>query len=160
MTDFEDIYKTYFTDVFRYLRSLCSDELLAEEITAQTFFKALRSADKFRGSCDIRVWLFTIAKNTYFSYAGKQGKISHEPPDDGRDSGYTGCEIELENKERTLAIHRVLHRLPEPYKEVFSLRVFGELSFGEIGSLFGKTAHWACVTYHRAKDKIVSEISS
>ena len=160
VTDFEDIYKTYFTDVFRYLRSLCSDELLAEEITAQTFFKALRSADKFRGDCDIRVWLFTIAKNTYFSYAGKQGKISHEPPDDGRDSGYTGCEIELENKERTLEIHRVLHRLPEPYKEVFSLRVFGELSFGEIGSLFGKTAHWACVTYHRAKDKIVSEISS
>ena len=98
MTDFEDIYKTYFTDVFRYLRSLCSDELLAEEITAQTFFKALRSADKFRGSCDIRVWLFTIAKNTYFSYAGKQGKISHEPPDDGRDSGYTGCELSLKTR--------------------------------------------------------------
>ncbi len=62
------------------------------------------------------------------------------------------------DRERALAVHRVLHSLPEPYKEVFTLRVFGQLSFGDIGGLFGKTANWACVTYHRAKEKIQSEM--
>ena len=57
-----------------------------------------------------------------------------------------------------MTIHRVLHTLKEPYKEVFSLRVFGQLSFGDIGSLFGRTANWACVTYHRACQKIQAEM--
>ena len=50
-----------------------------------------------------------------------------------------------------MRIRKVLHQLPEPYKEVFLWRVFAELSFKEIGQMFGKTHNWACVTYHRAK---------
>ena len=57
-----------------------------------------------------------------------------------------------------LQVHMVLHRLSEPYKEVFSLRVFGELSFGTISSLFGKSESWARVTYHRACKKIREEL--
>ena len=63
-------------------------------------------------------------------------------------------EEQIADRQQALAIHRVLHELPEPYKEVFSLRVFGQLSFGDIGALFGRTANWACVTYHRARQKI------
>ena len=63
-------------------------------------------------------------------------------------------EKELVDKETSLRIHRILHTLEEPYKEVFQLRTFGELSFNEIGSIFGKTESWARVTYHRAKLKI------
>ena len=67
-------------------------------------------------------------------------------------------EERLEDKEEAMRIHKVLHSLPEPYKEVFSLRVFGQLSFAQIGEVFGKTANWACVTYHRAKSKIQEAI--
>lgn len=60
----------------------------------------------------------------------------------------------IEDKETAFQVHKILHELREPYKEVFSLRVFGELSFREIGELFQKSEHWACVTYHRAKSMI------
>ena len=48
----------------------------------------------------------------------------------------------------------VLHGLEEPYKEVFMLRVYGELSFRRIGALFQKSENWACVVFHRARNKI------
>ena len=60
-------------------------------------------------------------------------------------------EESLADADTSLRIHRVLHNLDEPYKEVFQLRVFGELSFKEIGSIFGKTETWARVTFHRAR---------
>ena len=60
----------------------------------------------------------------------------------------------LENKDTALQIHLILHELDEPYKEVFQLRIFGELPFSQIGMIFGKTENWARVTYHRARLKI------
>ena len=64
----------------------------------------------------------------------------------------------FEDKDLALRIHRLLHRLPEPYREVFLLRVLGELSFRDIGSLFEKGENWACVTYHRARKKIMEQM--
>jgi len=69
-----------------------------------------------------------------------------------------GLEDQLFDRDQALAIHRILHDLPEPYKEVFSLRVFGQLSYADIGGLFGRTANWACVTYHRARQKIIEQM--
>ena len=72
--EFEKIYTTYFRDVFLYIRRLSNDEHIAEEITSETFFKAMNSIDSFRGDCDIRVWLCQIAKNCYYSYLKKAGR--------------------------------------------------------------------------------------
>ena len=52
-------------------------------------------------------------------------------------------------------VHRIIHKMDEPYKEVFTLKVFGDLSFKDISFLFGKTESWARVTYHRARKKII-----
>ena len=71
MTDFEQLYNTYFNDVYRYILRLSGDEHIAEEITSDTFFKAMNSIDSFRGDCDVRVWLCQIAKNFYYSYIKK-----------------------------------------------------------------------------------------
>ena len=129
---------------------------MAEEITQETFFKALKSIDSFRGQCKLYVWLCQIAKNTYFSMAAKEKHRTNEteiPETDGET-----LESALLTKESAFEIHKVLHRLEEPYKEVFSLRVFGQLSFKQIGILFGKTESWARVTYHRARLKIKEEL--
>ena len=153
MNDFETVYRMYFSEVTAYLRALCRDEVLAEELTEQTFFQALRALPKFRGECDIRTWLCSIGKNCYRNHLRKQGRIElseQEPTSDTVKSP----EEEVLQKDSTLAIHRALHSLPEPYREVFSLRVFGELSFSDIGAIFGKNQNWACVTYHRARQKI------
>ena len=155
MTDFQEVYNLYFRDVYKYALSLSRDPHVAEEITQDTFFKALKNIDSFRGQCKLYVWLCQIAKNTYFSMAAKNktGGIE-EFPENAEDA----LENALLTKESAFEIHRVLHELEEPYKEVFSLRVFGQLSFEDIGSIFGRTANWACVTYHRAKSKIQKEM--
>lgn len=152
MTDFEEIYRTYFKDVFLYIRRLSNDEHISEEITSEAFFKAMRNIDKFRGDCHIRVWLCQIAKNCYYSYlkkAGKQPLFSEKELSEIPDRGET-VEDRLIQREDARKIRELLHDIKEPYKEVFMWRVFAELSFKEIGQMFHQTENWACVTYHRA----------
>ena len=158
MSQVGELYKDYFHDVFLYIRSLAGDEHLAEDITQETFFKAMKSVDSFRGDCDIRVWLCQIAKNLLFTHNKKQKRYTGEEiPETVPDNTVRVDEL-LENSAQSMEIHRVLHTLVEPYKEVFTLRAFGELSFRQIGDIFGKTESWARVTFHRAKLKIVEEL--
>ena len=157
MTEFADIYETYFADVELYLRAICRDEALAEELTEQVFFRALKALPTFRGDCDIRTWLCAMARNAFVSHQRREKPSQSIEELQIPDSRKT-VEEWIVDQEQAMAIHRILHDLPEPYKEVFSLRIFGQLSFGDIGSLFGRTANWACVTYHRARQKIQSEM--
>ena len=156
MPDFEEIYQTYFADVYRYILALSRDAHTAEEVTQETFFRALASIDQFRGDCQLRVWLCQIAKNTYFTLLKKRKRTSPPPPEDWADP--QDLEQRFGDREEALQIHRVLHTLPDPYREVFWLRTFGELSFAQIGGLFEKTESWARVTYHRARMKIKEEL--
>ena len=155
--EFEKIYIRYFNDVFLFLKKLSKDESVAEEITSETFFKAMRSIDTFRGETDVRVWLCQIAKNCYFSHLKKQQRIETMDDMDFPDTQDT-IEERIAKQCDAMQIHRLLHHLEEPYKEVFMLRVFGELSFKQIADIFQKTDNWACVTYHRARNKILSQM--
>lgn len=152
MTDFTQIYHLYFKDVYKYTLVLCKNEALAEEITQETFFKALKGINDFNGSCKMRVWLCQIAKNTYFTYLKKEKNLSYN--EELEEAYYDHLEQTLINKDAAFEIHKLLHKLDEPYKEVFTLRLFGELSFAQIAELFEKTESWARVTYHRAKLKL------
>ena len=148
----EELYRTYFDIVYRYIRSISQDGSLAEEVTQETFFKALKKADQFRGDCDVRVWLCQIAKNTLYDHLKKQKKqlLGDERLEEAESADGELLEEKLAQRSQAMEIHKVLHRLSEPYKEVFSLRTFGELTFREIGMLFGKSENWARVTYYRA----------
>lgn len=154
MTEFEEIYSQYFIEIYKYAFSLCHNETIAEDITQETFLKALKGINNFKGECKLRVWLCQIEKNTYFSLCKKNKSMSEQ-----------NVEIEVEcfetkliHKETAFEIHKALHCLNEPYKEVFSLRLFGELSFLQIGELFSKTESWARVTFHRAKIKLKEDL--
>lgn len=149
--DFEETYQLYFMNVYRFVCSLTPDRSLAEEITQETFLKAMGAIDRFDGRKDILAWLFTIARNTYYSHCRKQKFLTDAPiPEQCTD-------ILLEqmmDREQADRIYGFLHRMKEPYKEVFTLRVLGELSFQRIGKIFGKSDAWARVTYYRAKTMI------
>ena len=96
------------------------------------------------------MWLCQIARNQYLALCRERkhrGELDREPGDDGIESGFA-------DRDAAKRLHRLLHHLPEPYKEVFSLRTFGELPFAQIGELFGKTESWARVTYFRARQKL------
>ncbi len=160
MTEFESIYNEYFKDVYLFLLGISGDEQIAEEITEETFFKALKAIHRFLGECDIRVWLCQIAKNEFYMYLRriKQYDVADFSELEIEEKSFVNIEQQLIDSEMSLKIHKVLHELPEPYKEVFQLRVFGELSFDKIGEIFGKSANWACVTFHRARQKIQKEL--
>ncbi len=150
--DFEAIYCSYYTPVYRYLLSLTKDSILAEEITQETFFKALKNIEKYNPEQKMLTWLCTIGKNTYFTYfkkSGRFGELSDSLPDN------EGEILErIIDSEDSLEILKTLHKLDEPYKEVFTLRVLGSLSFKKIAEVFGKTESWARVTYFRSKTMI------
>lgn len=155
--EFEELYTSYFRDVYLYIRRLSADEQIAEEITSEAFFKAMRSIDTFRGDCDIRVWLCQIARNCYYSYLKKAMRTDSLEEIDVPDRGLS-LEERLSEKDLAGQIQRVLHDIPNPYKEVFMWRVFAELSFKQIGQLYQKTDNWACVTYHRARNMIKEKL--
>lgn len=156
--DVEALYNTYFHDVYLYLCSVSRDESLAEELTQETFFRALKTAGTFRGDCDVRVWLCQIAKNLYLSHCKKQKHLTGNEIPESEADPRVSVEDHLADSEQAMQIHRILHGMKDPQKEVFSLRVFGELSFRQIGDLFGKTESWARVTFHRAKLAIIEAL--
>lgn len=156
MEDFEKIYTTYHEQVYMYVLKLSQDENLAEEITQETFFKVLKKIDTYRGECKLSVWMCQIAKNTYYTHLKKQNRHADYPIETIKDE--KNIEVAMADKDMALQIHKILHELEEPYREVFWMRTFGELSFAEIGKFFEKTESWARVTYHRAKMRIKEEL--
>ena len=145
--------------VYRYVLCLCRDETVAKDITQETFLKAMKGADSFGGDSSLYTWLCAIAKRTWLNTVKKQGREAFsEFPEDMCDEGEMSPEEKIAEKDTAMYIHRIVHQLEEPYKEVFSLRVFGELSFSEIADLFSKTDSWARVTYHRAKKTITEKM--
>ena len=150
--DFEELYQRFFKDVYLFVLSMSRDPHTAEEITQEAFFKALKNIGSFRGECKLSVWLCQIAKNCFYTAARRRNRQADAPLEMIPDPG--DMEQKLLDRETAMELHRLLHQLDEPYKEVFWMRTFGELSFVEIGRFWGKSDSWARVTYHRAKLKI------
>lgn len=154
-TDFEQVYGKYYPAVYRYLMTLCRDTDMAEELTQETFFKALKSIHRYDPAQKMLTWLCAIAKNIYYSECKRRQRsteLDTAVPDD------FDLIDTLLDKEDHSAILKIVHHLEEPYKEVFTLRIFGELSFRQIADIFGKTETWARVTYYRSKSKIKEKI--
>lgn len=157
--DLKKLYETSYMQVYSYVMTLCKESHMAEELTQETFFRAMTAerAAEFHGLAQETTWLCAIAKHLWIDETRKR-KRNADLPDDV-DSGEDVAQT-VADRDASWRLHRLLHELEEPYKEVFSLRVFGELSFAEIGALFGKTETWARVTYHRAKLKIQERMES
>ncbi len=151
--DYEKLYTSYYMQVYSYAVSLAKNQELAEEITQNTFFKAALTKSDFQGRSSELTWLCAIAKNLYYDELRKARHL-HENAEIEELSSVEDVEKAAADADMAFRIHLILHELEEPYKEVFQLRVFGELSYSQIASIFGKTDNWARVTYHRAKLKI------
>ena len=155
MLELDTIYKEYAMFIYKYLYSFCHDEHLAEELMQETFYQAVRSAKKYDGTCKVSTWLCQIAKHLWYQELDRRkrkgtSELAEEIVADDMDLTES-----LIQKEMVLDILKRVHLLDEVSKEVFLLRIMGELSFREIGSVFEKNENWARVTFYRAKQKIV-----
>ena len=158
----EDIYKTYADEVKKFLICLTSDVDLAEELTQETFYQAVKSINRYNGKCKMSVWLCQIAKHSFYNYLKKHKQTFSI--EELTENGTTIADkqdlpdIKIESRDTYISIHKEIHWLDEPYKEIFLLRTLSELSFREIGEIFSKNENWARVTYYRAKTKLFERV--
>ena len=153
----ERLYNAYYMRVFSYVMTLSGDRHSAEEITQEAFYRAFSKTASFRNESDEVTWLCAIAKNCFVDETRRRNKAAPIPEDLASD----GKSIEqlVTDRDSSFRIHAALHTMDEPYREVFELRIFGELSFSQIGTIFGKTENWARVTYHRARLKLQEKMA-
>ncbi len=153
MQDMEQIYKEYFNTVYKYLFCLTHNNDIAEELTQETFYRAVKKIDTYKGECKISVWLCQIAKNLWYDQYRKNKKIINTEEVIEKQEI---CSIEEQfilNEEK-ISLYKKMHKLDEQTREVIYLRITGELSFKEIGTIMNKTENWARVTFYRGKNKL------
>lgn len=157
------IYKRYYRDVYGFCVRLCEGGPdIAEDICQETFFKALKTADSFRGDCKVMSWLCQIAKNTYISYLRKEKHLLKTKDAETLLEHVASLEDtaqeQIEDRENAKEIKRIMNDLEPPYDEVFRMKVVQEKSYSEIAAIYHKSENWARVTYFRAKQRIVEQM--
>lgn len=156
MADFGGFYEEYAGQVYRFLLSLTRDGHLAEELTQETFYQAFLHTDQFEGRCAVTTWLCQIGKNAYFKECRRRRRLlslSQERPAAAPDPVEA-----LAERDQVARLRLHLGRLSEPYREVFTLHIFGEVSYQELALLFGKSVSWARVTCYRAKEELLRRL--
>lgn len=154
MEDLEQLYRCYARPVHRYLCGLCRDDGLAEELTAETFYRAVRAIGRYDGSCKLLTWLCQIAKNAYYDELRKRRRGADSEALAFLPDTVPGPAAAAEQRDELLALLRRMQTLGGTEREAVYLRVMGGLSFREIGDVLGHTETWARVTFYRAKQKL------
>ncbi|MCI8964958.1 MAG: sigma-70 family RNA polymerase sigma factor [Clostridia bacterium] len=151
----EKIYKEYFDIVNKYLFCLTNNSDISEELTQETFYRAIKSIDSYNGKCKMSVWLCQIAKNLWYNQCKKNKRIVNI-----KNTQLSNIPeiLETENliidKEEKISLYKKMQHIDEKSREVVYLRITGELSFKEIGTILNKTENWARITFYRAKNKL------
>ena len=159
MSAYDEIYDLYADRLYYYCFKLTKDSYMAEDLTQTTFLKAIEKLHTFKNQCSIFTWLCTIAKNEFINELNKNKRLSYEKilyiyhEDD-----VTNVEDIVLSRHTIRKLAGIIKNLDEPFRDIFILRVYNEMSFKEIGSLFNKSDIWARVNYHRAREKIINKI--
>ena len=154
----EEIYKEHARSVYRFLLSLSHDADTAEELTQETFYRAVYSIDKYDGSCKMSVWLCQIAKHVWYQELRKRNRHAAQELTEDIPDPQAPEQSALLTRDK-LSLYKAVHALSEPMREVVHMRLSGEFSFSEIGEVFGKSENWARTTFYRAKEKIMEVLS-
>ncbi len=159
----EELYNKYSKLVYNYLKSLCNNSETAEELTQETFYKAIKSVNKFKGECKVSTWLCQIAKNVFCDYLSKEKKAKFISLDDDYIKNLIvekNLEENVEDKSKLINLYKQIHKLDEKTREVFYLRIRGEFSFKEIGEILNQSEQWARTIYYRGKIKLKEELNN
>lgn len=155
MQDIEKLYEEYFETVNKYLFCLTHNNDISEELTQETFYRAVRKIDKYKGECKISVWLCQIAKNLWYDECRKNKRTINTREDCLIDIQETNTlEEEVIANDEKMLLYKKMQLLDDNTREVMYLRLSGELSFKEIGIILNKTENWARVTFYRGKNQL------
>ncbi|MBE5877296.1 MAG: sigma-70 family RNA polymerase sigma factor [Lachnospiraceae bacterium] len=158
--DMKKVCEEYYQTVYGYLITITGGNYdLAEELTQETFYRAIKNAGKFRGDCKMSTWLCQIAKFGFYQHLDKKNRRKEVSMDTAiEQAAEQQLEKEYISNEQKLEIYKKIQQLESPTKDVLMLRLSGELSFREIGEILGKTENWARVTFYRGKQMLGKEL--
>lgn len=154
--DIEKIYRIYFDDLYKFLLYLCKNKEIAQDICSESFIRAIKNIENIEDS-KLKSYLFQIGKNTYYNYYKKNKRILLTDNIEDFDLALQSFEKDLLEKEDLSRLEIAINKLDNPYRDIVKLRL-NDLSFKEIGEIYHKNQNWACVVYHRAKEKLRIEL--
>ena len=155
MDSMEQIYLEHAKTVYGFLLTRTGNPDLAEELTQETFYQAVKHVDRYEGKSSVSTWLCGIAKNLWYGYLKKQK--NQTSLSEAEEIPVDSAETELFRGWEYLHVLRMIHRLEDPMREVIYLRLIGNLSFAQIGEIMERNENWARVTYYRGKEKVMKE---
>ena len=156
--DLDALYRQNADTVFRWLSVKTGSDDLAEELTQETFYQAVKSIDRYDGSSRITSWLCGIAQNVLYAHLRARQK-DPLPLEDVPEQPVVSTEDLVVTRDETRAILEAIRELPDPGGEIMRMRIFGGLSFKQIGAILGRTEVWARVNYYRAKQSVIKELN-
>ncbi|MEW9095961.1 MAG: sigma-70 family RNA polymerase sigma factor [Clostridiaceae bacterium] len=160
MQSIEEIYREQAQTVYRFLYSYIHDADLSEELTQETFVRAMKSLHRYNGKCKISVWLCQIAKHVLYQEFEKKNKNKTTTLDENIEISTYSTEELIISSESKKEIYKMIQSLDATTREVMYLRFTGDLSFKEIGEILNKTENWARVTFFRGKSKIIRRMQN
>lgn len=160
-TDMASVYQEYSNLVYRFLYSHTRDTEWSRDLMQETFLRATASISRYDGSCKLSVWLCQIAKHILYQELRKKKHVETVKLDDYfPDSSAPNGETIALRQESRLTLYRAVHHLKEPERGVVLYRITGELSFREIGEIYGKSENWSRTVFYRAKQKLRKELNT
>lgn len=157
MEQFEKIYDKYYRKLYLFLLKLSGNPALSEELTQETLYKAFLHIDQYEGRSSLYTWLCKIAKNSWLAEMDKRKYLVELEEPWEFDSG-VNLEEDILNRHMRGWMRKEIMNLPEPYTSVCMLRIYAELPYAEIASVFGKSESWAKVTYFRGKAMLMERM--
>ena len=154
MQDIKQIYEEYFETVNKYLFCLTHNNDISEELTQETFYKAVKKINTYKGKCKMSVWLCQIAKNLWYDQCRKNKKVINIEENLFDVQVQESIESQVISNEEKISLYKKMQKLDEKTREVIYLRITGELSFKEIATILDKTENWARITFYRGKNKL------
>lgn len=145
MDSMEEIYLKHGKMVYGFLLTRTRNADLAEELTQETFYQAVKNIDRYEGRSSVSTWLCAIAKNLWYEHLRRQKQ--HVPLDEAEEIAVDSAESELFHSWDSIQILRLVHHLDNPMREVMYLRLVGNLTFRQIGEIMEKSENWARVTF-------------
>ena len=154
MQDIKQIYEEYFETVNKYLFCLTHDNDISEELTQETFYKAVQKINTYKGKCKMSVWLCQIAKNLWYDQCRKNKKVINIEENLFDVQALESTENQVISNDEKISLYKKMQKLDEKTREVIYLRITGELTFKEISTILDKTENWARITFYRGKNKL------
>lgn len=156
MNKLEEIYQEIHPKIFAFFYVKTGSQTVSEDLTHDVFYEACKGIKSFSGKSSLQTWLFAIAKNLlkkYYRSKRYNQNLNTMLSTGSIESEKSPEDIFLMNEENRNLIQRI-QALDDLQKEIVTLRIYGELSFYEIGQLVDKSENYVRVTFHRAKLKL------